>query len=72
MMEVVESFLRTRQFSRVTLNVARVNLDAIRLYKRSGYQIVAEEPGVWSYPDDTGKWHTIEEPSWRMEKLISR
>jgi ribosomal protein S18 acetylase RimI-like enzyme len=71
MVEVVESFLRVRQFSRVTLNVAKDNLSAIRLYKRLNYQIVAEEPGIWSYPDDEGKWHTIVEPSWRMEKLLN-
>ena len=70
MIEVVESFLQLRSFSRVTLNVARDNPDAIRLYKRLGYQIVAEEPGVWSFPDDEGKWRTLTEPSWRMEKII--
>jgi ribosomal protein S18 acetylase RimI-like enzyme len=72
MMEIVEDYLRTHQFLRVTLNVARNNTDAIRLYKRLGYQIMAEEPGVWSYPDDEGKWHTICEPSWRMEKLLNQ
>jgi ribosomal protein S18 acetylase RimI-like enzyme len=70
MIQVVEDFLRQRKFSRLTLNVARDNTDAIRLYKRLGYQIVAEEPGIWSYPDDEGKWHTVTEPSWRMEKCI--
>ena len=70
MVKVVEDFLRVRQFSRVTLNVAKDNLSAIRLYKRLNYQIVADEPGVWSYPDDEGKWHTIVEPSWRMEKQL--
>jgi ribosomal protein S18 acetylase RimI-like enzyme len=70
MVKVVENSLLARKFSRVTLNVARDNPGAIRLYKRLGYQIVAEEPGVWSFPDDEGKWHTITEPSWRMEKII--
>jgi ribosomal protein S18 acetylase RimI-like enzyme len=72
MTEVVEDFLRSRKYTRVTLNVARDNPDATRLYKRLGYQIVAEEPGVWSYPDDEGTWHTLTEPSWRMEKIIGR
>lgn len=71
MVAVLEEFLIERLFSRVTLNVARDNHDAIRLYKRLGYQIVAEEPGVWSFPDESGKWHTVQEPSWRMEKLLS-
>jgi len=70
MLEVLENYLISRNFNRLTLNVARDNLDAIRLYKRLGFQIVAEEPGVWSYIDHTGKWQTVEEPSWRMEKQI--
>jgi len=72
MVRVVEDYLIQRQFSRLTLNVARDNQDAMRLYKSIGFQIVAEEPGVWSYPDEEGTWHTISEPSWRMEKILSR
>lgn len=71
MVDVIEEFLLVRHYSRLTLNVARDNPDAIRLYRRLGFQIVAEEPGVWSYPDDKGIWHTVREPSWRMEKLLS-
>lgn len=71
MVDVIEDFLLSHHYSRLTLNVARDNPDAIRLYKRLGFQIVAEEPGVWSYPDDKGVWHTVHEPSWRMEKLLS-
>jgi len=70
MMRGIEEVLTSRHFSRLTLNVARDNPDAIRLYKRLGFQIVAEEPGVWSYIDHEGKWQTVEEPSWRMEKLL--
>jgi ribosomal protein S18 acetylase RimI-like enzyme len=69
-MNVVEDFLIDRKFTRLTLNVARDNPSALRLYKRQGFQIVAEEPGIWSYPDDSGVWHTMHEPSWRMEKIL--
>lgn len=72
MLDFIEDYLCTRQFSRITLNVAKTNHDAIRLYRRVGFEIVAEEPGVWSYPDDAGTWQTVREPSWRMEKLIRR
>jgi ribosomal protein S18 acetylase RimI-like enzyme len=72
MVGFVENFLRSQQFSRLTLNVAKNNHDAIRLYRRLGFQIVAEEPGFWSYPDDTGTWQSVHEPSWRMEKSIRR
>lgn len=72
MLTVLENYLRERHFTRVTLNVARDNPDAIRLYKRCDFQIVAEEPGIWSYHDHNGKLQTVEEPSWRMEKLLNR
>jgi len=67
-MEVVENDLRARGFGSVTLNVAKDNIDAQRLYARRGYQRVAHEPGCWSYPDENGVWRSVEEPAWRMEK----
>ncbi|PKN99063.1 MAG: hypothetical protein CVU42_09350 [Chloroflexi bacterium HGW-Chloroflexi-4] len=70
LMDVVEDDLKRMGYTRVTLNVARDNQGAIRLYTRLGYQIVAEEPGVWSYPDHKGIWRTVSEPSWRMEKKL--
>jgi len=71
MVRAVEDYLLQHKFSRLTLNVARDNPNAQRLYRRLGFQIVAEEPGVWSYPDEQGVWHTVQEPSWRMEKILS-
>ena len=69
-LEVVEADLRRRGFKIVTLNVAKDNPDAQRLYRRRGYHVVAHEAGVWSYPDQFGVWHQVEEPAWRMEKEI--
>jgi ribosomal protein S18 acetylase RimI-like enzyme len=69
-MDVVEDDLRRRGFSYVTLNVARDNPRAQQLYVRRGYYVVAPEPGIWSYPDEKGVWHRVEEPAWRMEKKI--
>jgi ribosomal protein S18 acetylase RimI-like enzyme len=70
LISTVENALRNMNFSRVTLNVARNNQNAIRLYSRLGFQIVADEAGVWSYPDHKGIWRTVSEPSWRMEKQL--
>jgi ribosomal protein S18 acetylase RimI-like enzyme len=70
LIEVIEEDLHKMHYMRVTLNVARNNQGAIRLYSRLGFQIVAEEPGVWSYPDHKGVWRTVSEPSWRMEKKL--
>lgn len=69
-MDVVEADLKHRGFRWVTLNVARENLRARKLYERQGYWVVAPEPGQWSYPDEKGVWHTVEEPAWRMEKTL--
>ena len=69
-LKMVETDLSRRGFKYVTLNVAKVNLDAQRLYMRLKYRIVAHEPGVWNYPDQYGDWHRVEEPAWRMEKML--
>ncbi len=52
-----DDLLRMNYFS-LTLNVARDNEGAIRLYERLGFKIVGREDGVWSYPDHNGKWQT--------------
>ena len=70
MLDVLENCLLDLNYSRLTLNVARENKDAIRLYQRLGFSIVAEEPGIWSYPDQYNIWRTVHEPSWRMEKSL--
>ncbi len=69
-LEIVEDDLRRKGYSSVTLNVAKDNEGAQRLYERHGYRIVAHEPGVWSYPDEKGQWQLVNEPAWRMEKRL--
>ena len=70
LISVLEDSLRNLNFTRLTLNVARENVNAIRLYQRLGFQIVSKEDGTWSYPDHKGIWRTVNEPSWRMEKKL--
>ena len=70
MLTVLQDDLRWRGFSALTLNVAKENLDAQRMYQRHGFVIVAHEPGIWSYPDAEGVWHKMVEPAWRMEKFL--
>jgi len=70
MLELLEGEIGSRGFKIITLNVARENSGALRLYGRRGYKVVAADPGRWSYPDEKGCWHEVEEPSWRMEKEI--
>ncbi|HWQ45315.1 MAG TPA: N-acetyltransferase [Longilinea sp.] len=70
MIRTFENDLIKRGFRFLTLNVAKENYQAQQLYSKFGYQIVAPEPGVWSYPDQNGDWHTVVEPAWRMQKLL--
>jgi ribosomal protein S18 acetylase RimI-like enzyme len=69
-LEVIEKELVKRGYRIITLNVARNNFDAERLYRRLGYRIVAEEAGQWSYFDHLGMHRVVHEPAWRMEKVL--
>jgi ribosomal protein S18 acetylase RimI-like enzyme len=72
MLDTVEQDLDHRAYRYVTLNVGRDNPGAKRFYERHGYQVVAAEPGRWSYLDDLGNRHEVHEPAWRMEKPLGR
>lgn len=65
-----EADLVHRGYQWVTLNVGRDNPNARRFYERYGYRIVASEPGIWHYYDETGQRREVSEPAWRMEKRI--
>jgi ribosomal protein S18 acetylase RimI-like enzyme len=71
-LQVVEEDLRQRGYEFLTLNVAKDNLDAQKLYLRHDYRVIAHEPGIWWYPDEHGDWHQVHEPAWRMEKRIRK
>lgn len=68
LLQVAEADLEARGFCQITLNVARENGAARRLYERHGYRVVAPEPGHWHYIDHRGRLREVNEPSWRMEK----
>jgi ribosomal protein S18 acetylase RimI-like enzyme len=72
LMQFIEDDLRKRGFQFVTLNVAKENLGALRLYQRLGYEISSSRPGVWSYQDPDGIVHRVIEPSWQMIKSLSK
>jgi ribosomal protein S18 acetylase RimI-like enzyme len=71
LMKFIECDLRQRGFRYVTLNVAKDNPDALRLYRRMGYEVIDSCPGIWSYRDPDGIIHHVKEPSWRMLKSLS-
>ena len=72
MMDIVEQELVSLGYQTVTLNVGQNNPDARRLYERLGYEVVASEPGRWSYVDHQGNRCEVDEPAWRMEKNLSK
>ncbi len=71
MLKVAESDLRDRGYRCISLNVSKENEEAMLLYERNGYAVVAAEPGRWSFVDDLGIRREVYEPAWRMEKDIS-
>lgn len=71
LMEFIEDDLRKRGFKTVTLNVAKDNPGALRLYRRLGYRVIGSKPGVWSYKDHQGKLCKVNEPAWRMHKHLA-
>jgi ribosomal protein S18 acetylase RimI-like enzyme len=70
LMAHVEKELLKKGFSFATLNVAKANPDARRLYERLGYKVVRSKPGIWSFRDDTGTIQHVNEPAWRMVKRL--
>jgi ribosomal protein S18 acetylase RimI-like enzyme len=71
-LDTIENDLIQRGFKSVTLNVAKENVRAQGMYLNRGYQIIAPESGIWSYPDEKGVWHKVVEPAWRMEKFLQK
>ncbi len=71
LMRFVEADLRQRGFQYVTLNVAKDNPGALRLYRRLGYEVIGEHPGIWSYTDHRGRLRRVNEPAWRMAKKLN-
>jgi ribosomal protein S18 acetylase RimI-like enzyme len=70
MLDAAEDDLLRRGYLSVVLNVNQDNHEARLLYERLGYLVIAPEPGRWSYTDDLGVVHQVNEPAWRMEKKL--
>ena len=70
LMRFIESDLRNRGFKFITLNVAKDNQAAFRLYKRLGYRVIGSRSGNWTYRDHEGRLQHVHEPAWRMIKSL--
>lgn len=70
MLNTAENILRKRGYQLATISVAKHNTRALKLYKREGYRLYAEDKGQWQYHDHEGKIHYVNEPSWFMKKSL--
>jgi len=70
LLAAAESDLMRRGFNWAVLNVARDNLEAIRLYERRGYRCLVPVFGVWTYEDHLGLPREVREPGWCMGKSL--
>ncbi len=70
LMQTVEMDLLERGFKEITLNVTRTNTGALRLYLDLGYKVIGEDPGCWSYYDENNVLQEVEEPGWRLLKVL--
>ena len=70
LLDHAEEDLKKKNFNYVTLNVSKNNIKVLRFYSNRGYKIIANEPGRWSYIDHLGTRQEVNQPSWRLEKMI--
>jgi ribosomal protein S18 acetylase RimI-like enzyme len=70
LIENAETVLLERSFRRVLIGVAKENQDARRLYQRHGYEIIADDPGEWSFIDHNRQIQHVVEPTFIMEKIF--
>jgi ribosomal protein S18 acetylase RimI-like enzyme len=71
LVQQAEAILVELGFTRVLIGVAQENEGARRLYERLGYQVIANDPGTWSFKDDQDQIQIFSEPTYIMEKLLS-
>jgi ribosomal protein S18 acetylase RimI-like enzyme len=72
LMDEAERRLRERGATHVSLEVEKVNEDAIRLYERLGYERFGEATAVWNEPMPDGTMQSVDHPSWVMRKELRR
>ncbi len=58
-------------FDQIQLAVEKSNTRARRLYERHGYHIFTERVDVWSYVDQYGQTHWVQEDVYGMRKLLN-
>lgn len=70
LIEVAEREGRQRGLKFSELGVEKANPDALRLYRRLGYEIVGENDEVWPEADENGMLRDVAHPCWEMRKAL--
>lgn len=70
LMDALEDDLRRRGVRQVTLNVVAENSGGRRFYEARKYFVTAPDPGRWTYVDQHGNTQAVDEPGWRMRKVL--
>jgi ribosomal protein S18 acetylase RimI-like enzyme len=70
LLRFVEENLVIRGYRTISLNVSQQNRGARRLYERFGYKVTGPDAGEWSFIDEHGRVRQVQEPAWRMQKII--
>ena len=70
LMAAAEAEMCARRFTTSALAVGQTNVAAYRLYKRLGYTIFDEDPGIWYFVDHKGVLQREEERSWLLQKHL--
>lgn len=70
LLQAAEQVMRTHQLRIAELGVVKDNAGALRLYLRSGYQVVGEAYEPWSYTTPDGQHLTVAEAEWVMQKVL--
>ena len=65
-----EADLRKNDYKYVNLNVSKTNIDALKFYQHRGYVVIGKDPGIWSYYNHLGEFIRVNDPGWRLEKLL--
>ena len=65
-----EADLRKNNYKYVNLNVSKTNMDALKFYQQRGYVVIGKDPGIWSYYNHLDEYIRVNDPGWRLEKLL--
>lgn len=65
-----EALARGHSYRQIQLAVEKTNTRARRLYERLGYRIFSQRVDVWSYTDQHGETHWVQEDVYGMRKML--